>query len=114
MRGRFEKKIIMWSVLTAFIPLLMSYGIFVYDKFTSTEEDIKDNLYKMSVNISKTPFVIEKLNSRELDEKIQRYADFFIDQLKDIDIIVLTDMNGIKYSHIDKSQIGKVFVNEDL
>ncbi|WP_028855816.1 ATP-binding protein [Psychrilyobacter atlanticus] len=113
MKGKFEKKIILWSILTALIPLLLSYGIFIYDKFTSIQDRVDGNLYRMSVNISKTPFIIDRLSKHQQDMSIQNYTSFFVDQLEDVDIIVIADMNGIKYSHLDETQIGEVFVNED-
>lgn len=113
MKGKFEKQIILWSILTAFIPLVLSYGIFLYDKFTSIQDRANGNLYRMSVNISKTPFIIDKLSNHEQDMSIQNYVSFFINQLEDIDIIVIADMDGVKYSHLDETQIGEVFVNED-
>ena len=113
MKGKFEKKIILWSILTALIPLLLSYGIFIYDKFTSIQDRVNGNLYRMSVNISKTPFIIDKLSNHQQDMSIQNYVSFFINQLEDVDIIVIADIQGVKYSHLDETQIGQVFVNED-
>jgi len=112
-RGRFEKKIIMWAMLTAFIPLLLSYGIFIYDKISSTDDRIKKTLYRMAVNISRTPFIKNKLNEGKIGGEVQEYANSLIEQLDDVDIIVIADMRGVKYSHLDEEQIGDVFVNED-
>lgn len=113
MRGRFEKKVILWAMLTAFIPLLLSYGIFIYDKINSTDERIKQTLYRMAVNVSKTPFIQRKLSEGVVGEEIQEYTKSLIEQLDDVDIIVIADMRGVKHSHIDEKQIGDVFVNED-
>ncbi|GLI55371.1 two-component system sensor histidine kinase DcuS [Propionigenium maris DSM 9537] len=113
MRGKFEKKVIIWAMLTAFIPLLLSYGIFIYDKISSTDERIKQTLYRMAVNVSKTPFIQKKLSEGRIGGEIQEYAGSLVEQLDDVDIIVVADMRGVKYSHLDEEQIGDVFVNED-
>ncbi len=113
MKGRFERKIIMWAVLTAFIPLILSYGIFIYDKISSTDKRIKKTLYRMAVNVSKTPFIISRLSEGRIGGEIQEYTSSLIEQLDDVDIIVVGDMRGVKYSHLDEEQIGDIFVNED-
>ncbi|MBD7912180.1 MULTISPECIES: ATP-binding protein [Clostridium] len=109
----FEKKIILTAVLITFIPLVLSYIVFLQDKLSSNENRIKMNLKTTAVNMSQSNLIQEKLYKRENDGSIQEYTKKFINDLGDIDLIVIGDMTGEKYSHLDETQVGKKYVNND-
>ena len=35
------------------------------------------------------------------------------DSIEDVDIVVVADMTGKKYSHLDENQVGAIYVNDD-
>ncbi|MDO4536223.1 MAG: ATP-binding protein [Clostridium perfringens] len=109
----FEKKIILTALLITFIPLLLSYVVFLQDKLTTIDTRIKQNLKNMAFYMSESDLVKTALNEKINDGAIQEYTKQFIKNDADIDIIVVGDMNGTKYSHLDETQIGEVYVNED-
>lgn len=113
MKVKFENKILLWAILIAFIPLALSFTLFIEDKISYMDEGIRNTLKETAFNISQTPFVQEDLSKEEINPKIQEYTKQFIESRKDVDIIVIADMRGVKYSHLDEGQIGTVFVNED-
>lgn len=110
---KFEKKILLSAILITAIPLLLSYIIFVNDKNDTQNQDIKIMLKNIAITIDNDKYIKEKLYSKEDDGYIQRYANNLINNIEDVDIIVVGDMDGIKYSHLDESQIGDKFVNPD-
>jgi two-component system CitB family sensor kinase len=109
----FEKKIILAAVLITFIPLFLSYVVFLKDKLSSNEERIKMNLKNVALRMSESDLIQQKLYNRENDKSIQEYTKKFINNLEDIDLIVVGDMTGEKYSHLDEEQVGKKYVNND-
>lgn len=113
MKSKFQITIIGYAVMIAFIPLSISYGIFMYDKLTSIEEDIETQLYNSAIYISHSPLIQETLNDEKNDLSIQNYVRKFVNELESVDIIVVADMTGEKYSHLDTTQIGQIFVNDD-
>ena len=113
MKMKFKNKIILWAVTITFIPLLLSYIIFITAKISDTEDSIKVTLKNVGNVISQSDLVREKLYKRESDKSIQEYTKEFIESFNDVDIIVVGDMTGEKYSHLDESQIGEIYVNED-
>ncbi|MGG5460628.1 ATP-binding protein [Clostridium sp. B9] len=113
MKIKFENKILLWAILIAFIPLALSFTLFIEDKLSYMDNDVRNTLKETAFSISQTPFVQEDLSKQELNYRIQEYTSEFIDVLDDVDIIVVADMRGVKYSHLDESQIGQVFVNND-
>lgn len=113
MRSRFERKIVIRAILIAILPIIISYGIFLYDKINSIESRIKTNLRNTAITISEMPAVGEKLSKRENDLTIQNTVKRYVGNLEDIDIVVIGDMTGEKYSHNDPNQIGEIFIGQD-
>lgn len=113
MENRFEKKIVASTVLIAIIPIIISFGIFLYDKLNYIELDIESNLYIAAHMLSKTPIVGEKLYNRQNDMILQDIANECIENIDIVDIVVIADMSGEKYSHKDINQIGDIFIGKD-
>lgn len=113
MKINFESKLVLSAIFIALIPLIFSYGIFINDKLDTYDQTIKDMLRYSAYDISTNSLVKEKLINNENDGVIQSYAEDIISYNEFIDIIVICDMKGEKYSHLDKSQIGEIFVNPD-
>lgn len=113
MKLKFKSTIILWAVTITFIPLVLSYIIFVSSKIADTDENIKNTLRDVGNIVSQNELVEEKLYNRNNDKSIQEYTKIFIENFNDVDIIVVGDMTGEKYSHLDETQIGQIYVNED-
>ena len=113
MKVKFKSTIILGAVTITFIPLVLSYIIFVSSKISDTHQEIKSTLKEIGNIISKNEVVKEKLYSRDNDKSIQEYSKIFIENFNDVDIIVVGDMTGEKYSHLDETQIGEIYVNDD-
>ncbi|GAA0735948.1 sensor histidine kinase [Clostridium oceanicum] len=112
-KGKFERKIVIRSILIAVIPIIISYGIFLYDRTTSINESIRENLYTIAFTVSNIDKVGEKLYKKENDMTIQKIAKKYVDNVDNADIIVIADIDGRKYSHNDVSQIGDIFIGKD-
>lgn len=113
MKINFERKIIFSAVFIALIPLIFSYVIFINDKLSTNQEKIKDTLKDTAYSIVTNDLIKEKIANKDNDGTIQQYAEAVISHIHDVNIIVICDIEGIKYSHLDESQIGEVFVNPD-
>ena len=109
----FKNKILFLAIIITFVPLLLSYLIFISSKLTDINENIKNSLREVGYSISNSELIKEKLNTKTNDGSVQEYTKGYIENLNNIDIIVVGDMTGEKYSHLDESQIGKIYVNED-
>lgn len=110
---KFEKKMILSALIITLIPLVLSYLIFVNDKISTMDKKIKTTLKDVAFMISQDKSIQEILNNGKIKPEVQEYADNLIDNIEGIDLIVICDINSIKYSHLDESQIGEVYVNPD-
>ena len=87
MKLKFKSTIILWAVTITFIPLVLSYIIFVSSKIADTDENIKNTLREIGNIISENHVVKEKLYNRDNDKSIQEYTKIFIENFNDVDII---------------------------
>ena len=71
------------------------------------------SLQETGFSMAHSVLIKEKLITHDNDGSIQKYTLDFIENLNNVDLIVVADMNGIKYSHLDESQIGQVYVGSD-
>ncbi len=110
---KFEHKIILSSIVIAFIPLILSYIIFINEKISYIDDVIKSNLKHVGFTIGQSELIQNKLYNKENDGQVQEYTKKFISNFNDADIIVVSDMNGEKYSHLDETQIGQIYVGDD-
>jgi PAS domain S-box-containing protein len=76
------------------------------------EEKVESNLYNVTGIIASTPFIQESLYNKDVD-KIQNYVEDQLKFLKDVEIITIADMNGIRYGHPNVDRLGGEFVGGD-
>lgn len=110
---KFENAIILAAVVITLIPLILSYSIFITSKLEDIDENIRSTLKETAFCIAQSDLVQEKLYRKENDFLIQEYTKSYIENFKNVDLIVIGDMKGIKYSHLDEAQIGEVYINSD-
>lgn len=110
---KFENKIILSAILITSIPLIISYIIFVNDKINDFDNKIKDVLKNTAFIMTQNDMVRDNLYHKKGELEIQNYAKTLISRIDDVNLIVICDMDGRKYSHLDESQIGEIFVNPD-
>lgn len=107
----FKTKLILYVTLINFFTLIISYGIFINTKLNTNNKNIKNNLYEMAKLIATDNNIVTFIENKELTSDIDKKMDKYISIFRDIDIIVVADISGKKYSHLDKNQIGKNFIN---
>lgn len=112
-RWNLKMKYIVFAMTLALVPLLISYGIFIRDKIEDHQSYIKQSLKEVSDQIAANDMVQDQLFSGSNDGNIQVYAEELLDCLDNVDIIVIADQKGEKYSHLDMNQIGQIFEGED-
>ncbi len=100
-------------MIVTLIPLILSYVFSLNSKLADSDARIKNTLQEVSEVICNDKMVQSKLYNKESDNTIQEYSKDIIKIFDDVDIIVISDMTGKKYSHLDENQIGEIFIGED-
>lgn len=110
---KFKNKVRIICIAIATIPLILSYVFFTNLMLKSIEDNIESDLKETAFVVSNTPLVQEKLKDEDNDRSIQDYVKEYIENFRNVDIIVVGDMKGIKYSHLDQAQVGERYKNPD-
>ncbi|MGL4773905.1 MAG: ATP-binding protein [Clostridium sp.] len=109
----FEKQLIGIALLITSLPLIFSYANLLFSSLVSFDEKTKSSMLEVADFISEDDLIQKKLENKENDGSIQLVADKIIESFKNVDIIVICDMTGEKYSHVKLEQIGDIFIGED-
>lgn len=109
----FKVTLVISALIVTLIPLILSYVFSLNSKLADSDARIKNTLQEVSEVICNDKMVQSKLYNKENDNAIQEYSKDFIKIFDDVDIIVISDMTGKKYSHLDENQIGEIFIGED-
>lgn len=107
----FKNKIMIWVLIINLIPLVFSYAIFFNEKIKNDENNITRNLLEAAKVVSTSNEIRKNLQLSYEGGEIEKKVDSLIKIFRDIDIIVVANIEGTKYSHLDKKQIGEKFVN---
>lgn len=110
-RLKFKNEIMVWVLVINLIPLIFSYAIFFNEKIKNDESNIMKNLLEAAKVVSNSNEIKKNLQLSYKGGEIEKKIDTLITIFRDIDIIVVANVDGIKYSHLDKNQIGQKFVN---
>lgn len=108
-----RKKYIAIAMILALVPLLISYMIFIRDKIRDSEMNIRENIKEVADQVASSEIVQSVLSHQNNDGTLQLYAEGMMRELRDVDLIVIADQAGRKYSHPDENQIGEIFIGED-
>jgi two-component system CitB family sensor kinase len=108
---KFEKKVTTLSLLIALVPLFFMTIIFSGVRIIDERDKVSSSLLEVALDIANTPMVQRSLASKKFD--LQDYADIFVKNNRDIDLVVIGDMRNIRYSHLDPFKVKKEFGTSD-
>jgi sensor histidine kinase regulating citrate/malate metabolism len=100
-------------IFVVFISI--SITVFYISTWRTNEikEETEANIMNMATIIANSPVVIENLGKYDNHYLIQDFANKILKSSQDIGIIVIVDMNNIRYAHPNEERIGKEFVGGD-
>lgn len=97
-RLNFKNKIMVWVLIINLIPLIFSYAIFFNEKIKNDENNITKNLLEAAKVVSSSNEIRKNLQLSYKAGEIEKKVDSLTDIFRDIDIIVVANIEGIKYS----------------
>ncbi|MEG0514783.1 MAG: hypothetical protein RR523_03990, partial [Cetobacterium sp.] len=111
MKSRFEQRVIKLSILITSPLLILLIGIITYTEINNETSKVKRSLSEVALEISNTKFVKDSIIDGNFN--LQKYAEVFVDNNQDVDIVVIADKNKRRFSHLDISKIGEIFGTKD-
>ena len=82
-------------------------------RINEIREETETNMMNMAIIISNSPVIKQNLGNMDRQQLIGNYVDNILKSAKNVEIIVVVDMNNIRYAHPKKDRIGKEFVGGD-
>lgn len=110
---KIQKKIAYIYTGVIFLVLLTTLGVSFRIGVLNVEKTMDDNLKNAASILAKTPIVIRTLQEKRPSKELNEYLDGALKEMENLDIIVLCDMNSIRYYHPTKSRIGETIVGGD-
>lgn len=112
-RLKLQTKITLLTIVIVFISLITTIIFVTNMRLSSIKNQTEINIMNAAQIVSHSPMVIESLTNRRLGGEVQRYVKSILDNTEKVDILVVADMNGIRYAHPENKKIGLSFVGGD-
>ncbi|AIQ60061.1 DcuS/MalK family sensor histidine kinase [Paenibacillus borealis] len=112
MRLRLQTTITLMICLIVVLVLLIVYVMFGMKFSRQAQESLENKAITIARTVSRTPVVIDGLLDKADSGSIQDYATE-ISAINNVQFVVVMDMQGIRRSHPDVTQIGKHFMGGD-
>ena len=93
--------------------LLVVHTLFFVQLSKMAQEGLQDKAVAVARSLSFSPTIIHGLTDPEAGKRIQAYTSQ-VQKANNLLFIVVTDMNGIRYSHPNPEMIGQHFIGNDL
>lgn len=110
---KLKTKIILLNMFLIFISLVITMIFISSFKVSSIKKENETSIMNVAHIVSKSSIVINSLRNKVNKNNVQDYVENILKNTEKIDIIVVADMNGIRYAHPNKSNVGLKFVGGD-
>ena len=107
-----NKITLMTLIIIIFIVSLLS-GFALNTEIREIRKRLESDLVRMSITLASNPIIQHNIGKENGSEIINVYAET-MRQKTEVDFIVVTDMNAIRYSHTNGERLGKPFSNSSI
>ncbi|ANU09801.1 ATPase [Planococcus antarcticus DSM 14505] len=107
-----QTKIILLNMSLILFVTAVFGGIVTYNEIGDTKGNVGTRALETAIGISITPSIVEAMNDENPEAVIQPLAEYMRKQVG-AEFIVVGNLEGIRYSHPDPTQIGKRMVGGD-
>lgn len=107
---KLRTKITLLNIIVVFIALIITVIFMFQLRMSWVRKDAEINLMNISKIVSKSPLVLKSLKNKSNKEEVQAYIKNVINSAKNIDSIIVSDLNGNSYGN---SEIQSILVGID-
>lgn len=112
-RIKLQTKIALLIILILFISI-MNIALYITSwRISDIRGETEINIMNVATIVANAPTVKENLGKKGTENAIQNYVKTILQSTKHIEIIVVVDMNDIRYAHPNEERIGQKFVGGD-
>lgn len=106
-------KITIFTIIIIVSSILFTSIFFTIWAIDNVKDKIRVNNMNTAINISKAPYLGDLLGASDPGEIIQDYTYKLLSTVKDIDMIVVANMESTRFAHPNVARLGKQFVGGD-
>lgn len=106
-------KIILYTIIILLLSVTMTSFFITRWAINNIKEKVGINNMNTAINVANAPFLGDILREGDPDQIIQKYTDRVLESLTDISMVVVADMEGLRYAHPNKARLGEYFVGGD-
>ncbi|MGB7606689.1 MAG: sensor histidine kinase [Lutisporaceae bacterium] len=110
---KLQTKIMLLMIFVVFVSIFNTVIFISYWRTNEIRKETETSIMSMSTIIANAPVIRQNLGNMDKQPAIQDYVDSILESSKNIEIIVVADMNSIRYAHPQKEKVGKEFVGGD-
>ncbi|HCX04935.1 MAG TPA: sensor histidine kinase, partial [Clostridiales bacterium] len=108
-----QTKITILIIIVVLISLFSTAGLITRWAVNNLQEKVETNIMNIAEMVANTESITEALDDKDPEGFIKNQIDRIFKSVEQVDFIVVTDMNRIRYSHPVESRIGQEFVGGD-
>lgn len=110
---KLQTKIMLLMIFVVFVSIFNTAIFIAYWRTNEIRKETETSIMSMSTIVANAPVIRQSLGNMDKQPAIQDYVDSILESSKNIEIIVVADMNSIRYAHPQKEKVGKEFVGGD-
>lgn len=110
---KLQTKIMLLMIFVVFVSIFNTAIFIAYWRTNEIRKETETSIMSMSTIVANAPVIRQSLGNMDKQPAIQDYVDSILEASKNIEIIVVADMNSIRYAHPQKEKVGKEFVGGD-
>ena len=108
-----KTKITILIIIVVLASLFSTAGLIIRWAVNNLQEKVETNIMNVAEIVAHTESIKEALDKKDPEGFIKEQVDSIFKSVEQVDFIVVTDMNRIRYSHPVASRIGQEFVGGD-
>lgn len=108
-----KTKISIFTLLIILASIVLTSFFFIFWTTKNIKENVKNNNLNLAISISKSTDIGDLIREKDPNGQLQSYALDISTTLTDVDLLVIADMNKVRYTHPKADRIGKTFVGGD-
>lgn len=108
-----KTKMIFFTVLVIITSIIFTSAFFSRWAFNNLKETVKINNMNLAINIGNYSYFGDVIEEGKDEEIIQNHTQDILKNMKNVDFIVIADMDGIRLTHPNSERLGKKIVGGD-
>lgn len=110
---KLQTKVTIMVTMILFISITLLTSLLIHWTVYNVQKKVEVNILNIARIVANTPSISSALKQKDPHNTIQPYVQRLLKTVEGVELIVVADMDGIRYAHPDPGKIGGHFVGGD-